>query len=75
MWEGDRKVMTPGHMVHMANQIAGFFAGLPHEEAVAGVADHMKRFWEKRMHEQLAAYIAAGGAGLHELVAEAAKRI
>jgi len=67
--------MTPENMVHMANQIALFFAGLPHEEAVAGVADHLKRFWEKRMREQLAAYIASGGAGLHKLVVEAAKQI
>ena len=67
--------MTAETMVHMANQIALFFASLPHEEAVAGVADHLKRFWERRMKEQLAEYISGGGAGLHELVLEAAKRI
>jgi formate dehydrogenase subunit delta len=65
--------MTPEHMVHMANQIALYFASLPHEEGVAGVADHLKRFWEKRMREQLSAYIAAGGAGLHKLVVEAVR--
>lgn len=67
--------MTAEIMVHMANQIALNFASAPHEEAAAGVADHLKRFWEKRMRVQLAAYIAGGGAGLHALVLEAEARI
>jgi formate dehydrogenase subunit delta len=59
----------------MANQIAAFFASYPHEEAVAGVANHIQRFWEKRMRAQLNELIAHGGAGLNELVLEAAKRL
>ena len=55
----------------MANQIAMFFDSYPHEEAVAGVADHLKKFWEKRMRIQLHAHIDNGGAGLHKLVVEA----
>jgi formate dehydrogenase subunit delta len=62
-------------MVHMANQIALFFNSYPHEEAVAGVADHIAKFWEKRMRLQLREYIAQGGAGLNELVCEAAQRL
>jgi formate dehydrogenase subunit delta len=62
-------------MVHMANQIAQFFASYPHEEAVAGVADHIQKFWEKRMRQQLNDYIATGGGGLNELALEAAKRL
>jgi formate dehydrogenase subunit delta len=62
-------------MVHMANQIAQFFASYPHEEAVAGVADHIQKFWEKRMRQQLNDYIASGGSGLNELALEAAKRL
>jgi formate dehydrogenase subunit delta len=58
-------------MVHKANQISLFFASYPRDEAVAGVADHLKKFWEPRMRRQLMAYIDAGGAGLHELVAPA----
>ena len=58
----------------MANQIALFFAAYPQQEAVAGVADHLKKFWEPRMRRQLAEYIAGGGAGLHALVLEAAKQ-
>jgi len=58
-------------MVHMVNQIALFFAAYPHDEAVAGVADHVKRFWPLRMRQQLFAHVAAGGDGLHPLVPEA----
>lgn len=64
--------MTPDKLAHMANQIAQFFAAYPHDEAVAGVADHIRKFWERRMRQQLAAHIAAGGAGLRPLVVEAA---
>ena len=62
-------------MVHMANQIAQFFASYPHEESVAGVANHLQKFWERRMRLQLHEYIAQGGAGLNSLVIEAEKRL
>jgi formate dehydrogenase subunit delta len=62
-------------MVHMANQIAQFFASYPREEAVAGVAEHIQKFWEKRMRTQLLGYVAQGGEGLHELVLEAVTRL
>lgn len=62
-------------MVHMANQIAAFFASYPHEEAVAGVANHLQKFWEPRMRRQLNDYLAEGGVGLHELVREAVKSV
>jgi formate dehydrogenase subunit delta len=67
--------VTPERMVHMVNQIALFFQSSPHDEAVANVADHLKHFWEPRMMRQLHAYIAEGGAGLHQLVLDAAKRL
>jgi formate dehydrogenase subunit delta len=62
-------------MVHMANQIAHFFAGYPHEVAVAGVADHLQKFWEPRMRRQLFEHIDQGGAGLDALVLEAAGKL
>jgi formate dehydrogenase subunit delta len=67
--------MTPEKMVHMANQIALFFAGYPEDEAVAGVADHIKKFWEPRMRAQLQAHLAAGGADLHPLVVAGARTL
>jgi formate dehydrogenase subunit delta len=67
--------MDSEHMVHMANQIALNFASYPHEEAVVQVADHLQKFWERRMRKQIVEYIAAGGRGVHELVVEAVKRL
>jgi formate dehydrogenase subunit delta len=63
-------------LVYMANQIAAFFQVLPHEEAVAGVADHINKFWEPRMRRQLFEIIEEGdGAGLSGLVIAAAPHI
>jgi len=67
--------MQSNSMVHRANQIALFFASYPHDEAVAGVTDHFKKFWERRMRDQIIHYVAHGGAGLHELALEAVKRL
>ena len=67
--------MNADKLVHMANQIAQFFASYPHDEAVAGIADHIEKFWERRLRQQLDGHIAAGGAGLRPLVIEAAARI
>jgi formate dehydrogenase subunit delta len=67
--------MQREHMVHMANQIAQYFASYPHDEAVAGVTDHLKKFWERRMRDQIIRYVADGGGGLHELALEAVKRL
>ena len=62
-------------MVRMANQIAQFFSSYPREEALAGVTDHLKKFWEKRMLQQLHEYVAKGGSGLDPLVLEAEKQL
>ena len=62
-------------MVHMANQIALFFASYPHDEAVDGVTDHLRSFWEPRMRKQIIDYVSAGGHGLHALALEAVKRL
>jgi formate dehydrogenase subunit delta len=62
-------------MVHDANGIALYFATYPHEEAVAGVANHIARFWERRMRNQIEQYVANGGTGLHPLVLDALKRL
>jgi formate dehydrogenase subunit delta len=63
--------MEEAKMVHLVNQIALFFQSYPHDEAVAGVADHVKRFWPVRMRQQLIQYSTENGAGLHALVPEA----
>ena len=55
-------------LVKMANAIGNFFHGeTDREVAIAGVANHMRSFWTKRMRQKLLAYVDAGGAGLTDL--------
>jgi formate dehydrogenase subunit delta len=61
---------TPGsaeHLVAMANDIGNYFRSQGHDEAVAGIATHIKRYWTPRMREKLNAYLAKGNAGLDDL--------
>jgi formate dehydrogenase subunit delta len=67
--------MEEHKMLHNANQIASFFAAYPHEEAVAGVADHLKKYWVPRMRRQIIDYVEAGGAGLHPIALDAVKQL
>ena len=64
------------HLVKMANDIGDFFRAEPvREDAVAGIANHISRFWTKRMREKLAAYLKSGGDGLDDLPLEAFRRL
>jgi formate dehydrogenase subunit delta len=62
-------------LIRMANQIAGFFAAYPHEQAVKETVYHIEHFWDPRMRRQLANYIAKTGEGLEPIALEAAKKI
>ncbi len=63
--------MSPSHtqdkLVYMANQIGKGFAMRKPEQAVLDIADHLKKFWEKRMLTQIFAHLDAGGQGLDDL--------
>ncbi|CAN5801777.1 formate dehydrogenase subunit delta [soil metagenome] len=71
--------MQADSLIRMANQIGSFFAAMPdREEAVADIAQHLKKFWEPRMRRALLAHVDEHGAderddGLSEIVAEAVK--
>jgi formate dehydrogenase subunit delta len=67
--------MDETKMVHKVNEISRFFAAYPHDEAVAGIADHLQKFWEPRYRRQLIEYARGGGAGLHSLAIEALTRV
>jgi formate dehydrogenase subunit delta len=67
--------METRDMLRMANQIAGFFKGYDHDEALAEIADHLNRFWEPRMRAALFAHLAAGAEGLDPLVVEASRKV
>ena len=63
-------------MLHKANVIAAFFAGYPRDEAVAGIANHLRLYWVPRMRAQIIEYVRThNGEGLHELVPEAVARL
>jgi formate dehydrogenase subunit delta len=51
-------------LVYMANQIGSFFRSQGPDLAVAGVADHIKKFWDPRMKAKINAHLDAGGEGL-----------
>ncbi|MGO8977611.1 MAG: formate dehydrogenase subunit delta [Steroidobacteraceae bacterium] len=57
------------HLVQMANDIGNFFRSEPkREEAIAGIANHIAKFWTPRMREKLLAHLEAHGSdGLDEL--------
>lgn len=61
------------HLVQMANDIGNFFRAEPErEEAITGIANHIARYWTKRMRQKLAAH---GEAGLDALPREALQRL
>jgi len=66
---------TTDRRIRMANQIATFFKSQPESVRVEGVANHINKFWEPRMHRQLFELVDTGAAGLDPLVLEASKRI
>ena len=67
--------MSGDKIVRMANDIAKFMESKPHLEGVALLASHINDFWEPRMRRQLFAVLDAGGAGLRQLVLDAAGEI
>ncbi len=68
--------MQDQDLIRMANQIAAFFEPYPHDEAVAGIADHMRSFWEPRMRIQMCSILDNdGGKGLTPLALEGAQEM
>ena len=48
--------MDNGHLIDKANHIGAYFESMPErDEALAGIADHIRRFWEPRMRRALLA--------------------
>ena len=67
--------MSPDKLIYQANQIARFFRSKPHAEGVAGVAEHINKFWEPRIRRQFFELVDAGGKGFDSLVLEAAPAV
>jgi formate dehydrogenase subunit delta len=64
-------------LLKMANQIGAFFEAMPDRpEALQGIANHFKKFWEPRMRRELLMHIDATAAnntdsGLSAVVSQA----
>jgi formate dehydrogenase subunit delta len=63
------------HLTQMANDIGDFFRAQPHEDAVAGIANHLKSFWTPKMRAQLTSQMNHGDADLDELPREALRSL
>lgn len=62
-----------GHLVQMANDIGNFFRAEPvREDAVTAIANHIAKFWTKRMQQKITAH---GEDGLDDLPREALRRL
>jgi formate dehydrogenase subunit delta len=60
--------MDVEHLVNMANDIGNYFSSDPDRATgVAGMVDHIERFWEPRMRKQIGAHLEAGGEGLSDI--------
>lgn len=62
--------MNNDNLIRMVNRIGTFFAAMPNrEEANRDLAQHVRKFWEPRMREQLFAHIDEhGGEGISDTV-------
>ena len=62
---------TQDRLIYMANQIGKFFQSQGHDNAVAGITDHIHKFWDPRMRKAIFAHLDTGGAGLDPNVRDA----
>jgi len=69
-------VIGPVKLVKMANQMADFFKSYPEDVGVEGIRDHIAKFWNRKMREELFAYIdATPESGMTPLVAKAVAKL
>ena len=73
--ETETTLSTHDKLVYMANQIGRFFAAQQHAEAVAGTADHLRKYWDPRMRRIILEHFDSGGAGLEPVALEAVQAL
>ena len=62
-------------LVTMANQIGRFFSPQREGDAVAAIANHLRKLWEPGMRAAIIAHLERGGEGLEEPVRQAVHRL
>jgi formate dehydrogenase subunit delta len=63
--------MSREKLVHMANQIATFFASQPGADQADRVAQHLRDYWDPRMRARIVEIAAAPDSGLSLLAGQA----
>jgi formate dehydrogenase subunit delta len=67
--------MSPDRLIYMANQIGKFFHSQGQDQAVPGITEHIRKFWDPRMRTAILAHLEAGGAGLDPEVRDAVEAL
>jgi len=67
--------MLHDKLATMANQIGRFFESQKPETAVAGIEDHLMKFWDPRMRNAIVTQLAEGKIQLDPPVREAVERL
>jgi formate dehydrogenase subunit delta len=75
MTEGTHSREGGEHLVAMVNDIGNYFRAQGRDEAVAGIANHIKRYWTPRMRQKLNAYLNEGNGGLDDFARAAIDRL
>ena len=63
------------HLVHMANDIAGFHRTFPEDEAMQMVAEHINKSWAPSMRQKLFEEFQAHPGAFDNLIAKSLLRI
>jgi formate dehydrogenase subunit delta len=67
--------MLHNKLATMANQIGRFFESQKSETAVAGIEDHLMKFWDPRMRNAIVTQLAEGKIELDPPVRAAVERL
>jgi formate dehydrogenase subunit delta len=68
--------MNVQRLIAMANDISNFFGSDPDPASAAEqVANHLKKFWEPRMREEIRRHVSKGGEGLSSIAIQAVKKL
>jgi formate dehydrogenase subunit delta len=67
--------MSHDKLAYMANQIGRFFDSQKKDAAVAGIEDHIMKFWDPRMRRQIVAQLSDSSVHLDAPVREAIERV
>ena len=68
--------MDVERLVAMVNDIGNYFASEPDRDAgIAGIANHLVKFWEPRMRKQIIAHLDQGGEGLTPIARVGVERL